>query len=217
MKALGKTTKLKRPLRILLSWHYYRDDDIDALLDECFGDLNVELDVFADSGAFSAFTVGKAIDPVEYASWVNRYAHRFSAAAGPDVIGDPAETYRATVEMKKTVTAIPVLPTFHVGEDWDWLDKCCQLSDHIALGGMVPYTRRRKLLGAWLTKAFGKIPEHVKVHGFGLTTWPLLLAFPWYSVDSSSWTAGFRYAALQRSTRRAGASSRSTCGRGARC
>jgi hypothetical protein len=30
-------------------------------------------------------------------------------------------------------------------------------------------------------------------HGFGITTWKALLAFPWYSVDSSSWGQGFRF------------------------
>lgn len=187
--------KPTRPLRILLSYHYYKDEDVGGLLDSCFP--GVEVDVFADSGAFSAFTVGEPIDPGKYTAWVNRWKSKFTVAAGPDVIGDAKATAKATERMLGQVSGIPVLPTFHVGEDWKWLDYWTKKVDHLAFGGMVPYTRRRSLLAGWLVKAWKRIPEGTKVHGFGLTTWPLMLQFPWHSVDSSSWTAGFRYAQLQ--------------------
>jgi hypothetical protein len=184
-------------LRILLSYHYYRDEEIDKLLAECFGDLPI--DVFADSGAFSAFTVGKPINEGDYIAWVNRWKHCFTAVSAPDVIGDPSATEAATERMLGQVEGIPVLPVFHVGEPWSFLEKWCadERIDYLALGGMVPYTRRLKLLDAWLVKAFKIIPDRMCVHGFGLTTWPLLLRHPFYSVDSSSWTAGFRFAQLQ--------------------
>ena len=184
----------KRPLRILISYHYYKNADVGKLLDECFDDRPI--DVFCDSGAYSALTQGEAIDPQTYIDWVNRWPGRFSAIAGPDVIGDPVASATATELMLKQVDHAPVLPTFHVGEDWKWLDRCLAMSKYIAFGGMVPYTRRRNLLGSWITKAFRVVPDETRVHGFGLTTWPLLTRFPWYSVDSSSWTSGFRYAQL---------------------
>lgn len=183
-----------RPLRLLLSYHYYKDEDLDALLGECFP--NVTLDLFADSGAYSAFSVGAVVNPEEYIAWINRWKHHFTCASAPDVIGDPVASVRETEKMLKAVTGIPVLPVFHVGEPWSYLDRWAKEVDYLALGGMVPYARRRNLLAAWLRRAYGHIPEGVRVHGFGLTTWPLLLAFPWYSVDSSSWTAGFRFAQL---------------------
>lgn len=185
-----------RSLRILLSYHYYKDEDLDALLSSCFGDLGIELDVFADSGAYSAYTCGQPIDVVAYIAWVNRWKHWFKAVAGPDAIGDPVASTSATEKMLGEVVGVPVLPTFHVGEDWKWLDYWQSKVDYMAFGGMVPYTRQRPLLTAWLKKAFARLVPGMRVHGFGLTTWPLLLAYPWYSVDSSSWTAGFRYAQL---------------------
>lgn len=185
-------------LRILLSYHYYRDENLDELLDACFGGMPI--DVFADSGAYSAFTVGKPINEAEYIAWVNRWKHRFTAVSAPDVIGDPSATTAATQRMLAQVTGVPVLPVFHVGEPWSVLENWLQdpRIDYMAFGGMVPFTRRLKLLDAWVTKAFKIIGDRpMKVHGFGLTTWPLLLKHPFYSVDSSSWTAGFRYASLQ--------------------
>jgi hypothetical protein len=181
-------------VRLLLSFFYYRDEDLTKLLTESFGDIPI--DVFADSGAYSAFTQGKPVVEADYIAWVKKWQHHFTAVAGPDVIGNAQETKMATLRMRQQVTGIPVLPTFHVGEDWAYLDFWAKEADYIAFGGMVPYTRRLPLLTAWLDKAFKRTPAGVKVHGFGMTTWPLLLRFPWYSVDSSSWTAGFRYAQL---------------------
>ena len=192
----GKTLPLPT-LRILLSYHYYRDEHLDDLLKECFGDMPI--DVFADSGAYSAATLGKPIKEEDYIAWVQRWKHHFTAVSAPDVIGDPEATTAATERMLQQVTGVPVLPVFHVGEPWHYLERWCAdpRIDYLALGGMVPYTRELRLLNAWLVKAFGIIPREKKVHGFGLTTWSLLLRHPFYSVDSSSWTAGFRFASLQ--------------------
>lgn len=182
------------PLRLLLSYFYFSKIDIAEMLDECFAGVDIELDVFADSGAYSAHTLGKPVEPDDYIAWVKRWEGRFTCAAGPDVIGDPVATHRETVRMRRVIRNIPVLPTFHVGEDWSWLLKAVKVSDYIALGGMVPYSANRRLLTVWLQQAFSMIPATMRVHGFGMTTWSLLRRFPWYSVDSSSWTAGFRYA-----------------------
>ena len=39
------------------------------------------------------------------------------------------------------------------------------------------------------------IPTH-KVHGFGITSLQLILRFPWYSVDSTSWVLTSRFGAI---------------------
>jgi hypothetical protein len=36
----------------------------------------------------------------------------------------------------------------------------------------------------------------VKIHGFGLTSIPLLVRYPWYSVDSTSWVMTGRFGAV---------------------
>ena len=192
---LGAAVKLEptnRPLRVLLSYFYYGDKDIGELLKTSFGDMPV--DVFADSGAFSAWSRGEPIDETKYIEWVNRWGHLFSVVSGPDVIGNPKETREATIRMLSQVKGVPVLPTFHVGEDWNLLDEYAGMADYIALGGMVPFARKPKFLLAWCKKAFSRIEPTIKVHGFGMTSIPVMQAFPWYSVDSTSWVTGFRYA-----------------------
>jgi hypothetical protein len=183
-----------QPLRLLLSYHYYKDVDIDALLTGCFD--GVPLDIFADSGAFSAYTLGQPLDVTAYIVWAKQWQHRFTAIAGPDVIGDAKATADGTYRMMEALPDATVLPTFHVGDDWSWLDHWTSRCDYLALGGMVPYARAAPLLRRWVVTAFSRIPATVRVHGFGLTTWSLLRAFPWYSVDSSSWTGVFRFGVL---------------------
>ena len=189
-----RTAMIDRPLRLLLSYHYYKDENLDELLG-CFPP-ELKLDIFADSGAWSAFSVGAPVVAAEYVAWVERWKHHFSVAAGPDVIGDAAATCSATERMIARGLGLPVLPTFHVGEDWDYLDRYAAMADYIAFGGMVPLSTNRTLLAAWCRQAFARLPDGVRVHGFGMTTWPVLCAFPWHSVDSSSWTSCFRYARL---------------------
>lgn len=185
---------VKPGLRLLLSYHYYKEEDLDALLATYFP--GVKVDIFADSGAYSAYSVGATVDLDAYITWVSRWKHLLTCASAPDVIGDPVASSRFTERMLDSITGLPVLPVFHVGEPWSYLERWASRVGYMALGGMVPYTRKRSLLGAWLTRAFGIIPKETRVHGFGMTTWSLLLGYPWYSVDSSSWTAGFRYGSL---------------------
>jgi hypothetical protein len=51
-----------------------------------------------------------------------------------------------------------------------------------------------KLMTAWLKQAFDLRPPDVKYHGFGVTGFQVLKMFPFWSVDSSSWTSAFRFA-----------------------
>lgn len=91
--------------------------------------------------------------------------------------------------------SVRVVPVFHIGEPWEVLGAYLEDHDYIALGGMVPFTRRPQLLRRWLNHAFA-LRGDCQFHGFGLTSLPLMRDFPWHSVDSSSWTSGFRFGSL---------------------
>jgi len=178
------------PLRLLLSYWYFKDANLDELVALFKGR---PLDLFADSGAYSAFTAGGKVSVEDYAAWVCRWHKYFTVVSAPDVIGDAKQSLLDTEKMLKLVpSSVTVLPVFHVGEDWSALQTCCDLSPYIALGGMVPHSHTLHLRG-WLTQCFAKIPRAHRVHGFGMTNLNLLRAYPWASADSSSWTAGFRY------------------------
>jgi len=83
------------------------------------------------------------------------------------------------------------LPVFHIGEPFEYLEYYINHYDYIGLGGMVG--KSKQTLSPWLDVVFGQYicdergyPK-VKVHGFGLTSVLLMVKYPWYSVDSSTW------------------------------
>lgn len=176
-------------LRILLSYHYYKDTDLDALFAKYFTAPYPE--VFADSGAFSAESQGVHIDIKEYAAWVRRWAHLITTYSNLDVIGSAAATDRNQKILEGM--GLAPLPVFHVGSDMSKLTALVDRYAYIALGGMVPHMRYTKRIMPWLIQCFKLARGRAVFHGFGATSWTVVKSFPWYSVDSSAWGSGFRY------------------------
>lgn len=148
------------------------------------------IDLFLDSGAFSAFTQNITIDIQEYIRFIKEHKDLLTVYANLDAIGDPEKTWKNQQIMEKA--GLDPLPCFHFGEDWKWLKMYIEKYEYIALGGMVG-VRDRAALTAFIDKCFSEyicgkdgMPK-VKVHGFGLTSLRLMLRYPWYSVDSTSW------------------------------
>lgn len=184
------------PLRLLLSYHYIQDLDLTAHFAERF--IPPYPEVFLDSGGFSAATQGVSIDVDAYIAYIKRHGSLLTTYAVLDAVGD-ARTTRAN-QRRMEAAGLHPLPTFHVGEDWRYLEEYVEQYPYIALGGMVPYMARanRRALMAWLVRAFklARSPEGTPrsvYHGFGATAWEVVKAFPWHSVDSTTWCTGVRY------------------------
>jgi len=149
-----------------------------------------KVDLFLDSGAFSAWSQGSPIDIQDYISFIKENESAIDQYANLDVIGDASGTWDNQMTIEKA--GLSPLPTFHYGEDIKWLKRYLKKGyDYICLGGMVPIST--KDLKYWLDDLFSNylcdekgIPT-IKVHGFGLTSFPLMTRYPWYSVDSTSW------------------------------
>ena len=145
--------------------------------------------VFLDSGAFSAFSLGKEIDIGEYCDYIHRNQDIIEVASVLDAIGDAEGTWRNQEEMERR--GCNPLPCFHYGEPVEVLDHYVNNYDHITIGGMVPISTPQ--LRVWLDRLWERHLTNadgtakVKVHGFGLTALGLMMEYPWYSVDSSSW------------------------------
>lgn len=176
-------------LRILLSYHYYKNTDLDALFAKYFKPPYP--DVFADSGGFSAMTQGVDINIQEYTDWIKRYQHLFATYANLDVIGNPEQTHRNQQTLESM--GLSPLPVFHTGSDWKWLERYIEQYPYIALGGMVPHMRFPKRIMPWIIQCFKRAKGKAVFHGFGATSWVVIRDLPWYSVDSSSWGQGFRF------------------------
>ena len=177
-------------MRVLLSYHYYKDVNLDELLND-LAVSHTAVDIMADSGAFSAFTLGKQIDIDRYAQWVKYWSPLLTAYANLDVIGDSAATLDNQTQLEGM--GLKPLPIFHTGDAWSYLDTYLDKYSYIMLGGMVPYSTQKQKLMPWLLQCFKRANNKAVYHGLGLTSWYALSSFPWYSVDSSSWGAGYRY------------------------
>lgn len=183
-------------LKLLLSYHYFKKTDLRELLTKYFGEKLPS--IFIDSGGFSAATQGVDIDIDSYCEWIKQYQSLIHVYANLDVIGDPEKTYDQQKMMEDK--GLKPLPVFHTGEPVKWLERYIDEGyEYIALGGMVPYARDRKKLIQWMSMCFKVAEESGKkigYHGFGMTNWDLMRAYPWKSVDSSSWCSGFRYGSV---------------------
>ena len=151
--------------------------------------------VFLDSGAFSAYTLGVNLTVEEYCAYILRnkdiirHEDGVMMASVLDGIGDPLQTWRNQIEME--MRGCKPLPCFHAGEDEKYLEHYVQNYEYITLGGMVGSSTKQ--LTIWLDRMWeryltdGSGRPRLKVHGFGITAIPLMERYPWYSCDSSSW------------------------------
>lgn len=174
--------------RFLVSFHYHQKTDLQSIVDAYDGPCRI----FADSGAFSAHTVGSEINLADYIAWLKDWQGLITTASTLDVIGDPEATQRNTLAMEKA--GLSVIPVFHTGSPWKRLHELCKRYPYVALGGMVPYTSETGVVMRWLIGCFKIAKEYGTVfHGFGMTNLKTLAALPFYSADSSTWSTGMRY------------------------
>lgn len=151
--------------------------------------------IFLDSGAFSAYTLGVSLSVEDYCNYIqrNRDIIRVDGnavmASVLDGIGDPLQTYRNQIEMEWR--GCRPLPCFHAGEDERYLEWYVKNYEYITLGGMVGSSTKQlciwldRIWDRYLTDGSGR--PRLKVHGFGITAVPIMERYPWHSCDSSSW------------------------------
>lgn len=180
---------------LLESYHYiYKDTFVNAIRER--GDM-----IFLDSGAFSAFTLGATLDIVAYCDYVKQNEDILRKDDGVlmvsvlDGIGEAQLTYDNQLKMESL--GVRPLPCFHAGEDERYLEHYVKNYDYITLGGMVGSHTSQLII--WLDRMWDKYltdasgNPRIKVHGFGITSVPIMERYPWASCDSSSWVQSAAY------------------------
>ena len=174
---------------------------------------------FLDSGSFTLWTEankwakehGKSVwdfyetpehwDYMDaYVAFIKQYAQGIDLYANVDVIPNPELTWRNQQYLEsKGLTPVPVV---HFKTHLKWLQHYIDNGyDLIALGGLVGSTSQDGCR-AWIDRCFEMVCDgpkrlpKVKVHGFGVTSFPLLFRYPWYSVDSTTWIQIGAYGAI---------------------
>lgn len=145
---------------------------------------------FLDSGAFSAANQGEEINIKRYAEYIFKYTDKITVYANLDVKGDPEQTLKNQKILEKL--GLNPLPVYHYGEKLELLQYYCNNYKYIALGGLAGENLSYNKLDPWLTKIFNMFPNN-KFHGFGMNNILLIKAFPWESVDSTTYLGGSKY------------------------
>lgn len=169
---------------------------------------------FLDSGAFSHILKGKQYhkkhggDPWayfeteeyrsyldSYVKFVKKYKLGIDYYANIDVIGNAELTWKNQLYLESK--GLKPIPVVHYPDGIHAVRRYMDRGDDfVAFGGMVGETAKQ--LRIWLDKFFGDVicdsegMPRIKIHAFGLTSYPLLWRYPWYSCDSTTWlkTAG---------------------------
>ena len=151
--------------------------------------------VFLDSGAFSAKSLGVDIDINHYCDYIKQNLDIIKVEDGVvmasvlDGIGDALKTWQNQLYMEQQ--GAKPLPCFHFGEDERYLEWYIERYPYITIGGLVR-TKAEDVMW-WLDRIWNKYlvdgsgHPKLKVHAFGVTTISLMERYPWHSVDSSSW------------------------------
>lgn len=167
--------------------------------------------LFIDSGAYSAWSIGKTLDVRDYAAWARHVASRVPEAhiASLDVIPGVKGTTPTSAEfaraMRDSLThgnmlraaGLKVSEAYHFGEPIEHLHHLVerrQPGELLCLGGLVG--RKQPDILAFCDGVFHellKLPELPPVHGFGLTRFRMMRRYPWYSCDSTTNHAPRRY------------------------
>lgn len=187
----------------LMSYQYVMGKNITTK----YADYDISL--FIDSGAFTYMGDNKYLDYTEeqwekqinqYLTWAERHKDKVFAIANLDlerlVGGDKVEEWnKKYFEPFMLRTGIPVCFIYHTdGTSMTW-EQYCQRYPYVGISSGVVDDNGD--LFANLT-AYLKVAEkyNTLVHGMGMTKTSILPQLPFYTVDSTSWKAGFRYGKL---------------------
>lgn len=180
------------PLNVLISYHYFKGEDIARI--RSWG-----LRIIGDSGAYSVYMLGAQIDLDDFLAWMDKWRAQLYWAASLDVVGD-VEASWANWQASRHV-GLTLVPTIHYGCDPRIMDRYVENgADLIGLGGMVPFKSEPARLMRWCLAVMRYARDthpHVRFHGWGVTHRVLVDNLPWWSTDSSGYSAAFRYARLR--------------------
>ena len=168
-----------------------------------------------DSGAFTAWTTGAEIDIAAYAEWALSMQERAGLVRAVNLDVIPGEQGRTSTKqeringMKQSLKnadwlrsqGLEVIEVFHQDEPKAFL---LDLLSRLPVDGVLGISPRNDVSVMskikWQASVLKVMLAHAgspaalpRTHGLAVTSRRMLEAFPYYSVDSSTWMSGFRY------------------------
>lgn len=167
------------------------------------------VDLFLDSGVFSAWNRKTSLDIKAYCKFIERNASYLQCYATMDVIPGAFGEKRTRKDVEDSAKGsydnqqfmrgrgLKPIPIFHQGESFEWLERYVQDGEDY-IGISTAKDLRNSEQREWLDHVFTMITDkdgvpYVKTHGFGITNISFLLRYPFFTVDSTTWSlaAGF--------------------------
>lgn len=160
------------------------------------------LSLILDSGAFSAWTRKAEIELGAYVDFI-RDLYNAEVYVNLDVIPGSFGVPHTAEEVEYSASrgwenlqlleerGLRAMPVFHQGERFEWLFKMIQAGyDYIGISTDNGTPVRERV--SFLDQVFTLITDKdgwpiIKTHGFGVGSFTLMSAYPWYSCDSSNW------------------------------
>tara|TARA_R110000737_G_scaffold86322_2_gene118871 strand:- start:157 stop:972 length:816 start_codon:yes stop_codon:yes gene_type:complete len=166
--------------------------------------FNKKSNILIDSGAFSAFTIGKKININEYASFIETFYNEWEDKVNSiyfinlDEIGNAKKSWENQTFLDKLgFKTIPVIHQWGFKEEN--LKRALDNYDFIAFGGMVGRKQKQHTI-PWLNKCYSLIGEHYKknkimpkTHLLGVASPKILYRYPCFSCDSTAYMSVYRY------------------------
>lgn len=149
-----------------------------------------EYRLIVDSGAFTAWNVGKEVKLDDYCKFLDSIeCLRPFQAVQLDVIGDPEKTWKNFLIMKQR--GYDVMPVFTRGDSFERCNEMYSYTDYIMLGGVSTGAKNTNYV-KWFMEQNGDR----KVHWLGFCNSDFVKHYKPFSIDSSSWSSGARFGSL---------------------
>lgn len=131
----------------------------------------------------------------DYIEFCHANKERLTFIVNLDVIGSADLTWELQKYLEEN--GLDPMPVFHNGEDYKWLKKYLDSYEYVGVGGMGQFVNKVTYIGhadkifRMLTNKDGT--PRIKIHGFAVTSPEIIMRYPWYSCDSSTWCSNSRY------------------------
>ncbi len=137
-----------------------------------------------------------------YAAFVKQYEKNIDLYANVDVIYNPAKSWEVQKYLEDEHGLHPV-PVVHYGTSLEWVDKYLEGGYKLLGLGGLGQGATKGTYTSWADKLFNHIcpasNDHmprIRTHGFAMTAYDLMIRYPWWSVDSASWTKVGAYGSI---------------------
>jgi hypothetical protein len=174
-----EVVKEVKPPKLLLSYFYFKNRPLKDFIEL----IGYRPEILLDSGAYSAWSKGKNISPIDYMNYITVNKQYITDYIALDVIGDSDLTLKYYEIMK--LKGLSPIPVFHYGDDENYLKLyIAEGNKYVALGNTVPIKNKTKV-AEWVNDLTSRFA--VNFHLLGSSSKKITENTDLYSCDSSTW------------------------------